>query len=292
MKITHEQFLHRQSLPLEMKEILTTEKIKEWYEHWNGEVYISFSGGKDSTVLLDMARKVYPDIVAVFADTGLEYPEIREFVKTIDNVVWLKPKMQFPEVIEKYGYPIISKEQAQYIHDYRTTKSEKVKHIRIHGNKWGLGKVRKKWMHYLDAPFKISHKCCDKLKKYPFYVYERQTGNHPIVGSMATEGRMRQMMYLKNGCNAFDNNRPISNPMAFWVEQNVWDYIQKYNLPYSKIYNMGYERTGCMFCMFGVHREKNPNRFMKMKETHPKHYKYCMEKLGLDEVLTWMDVEH
>ena len=71
---------------------------------------MAFSGGKDSTVLLDIARKIYPDIEAVYTDTGLEYPELREFVKTIDNVTWLRPKENFKKVVQKYGYPVISKE--------------------------------------------------------------------------------------------------------------------------------------------------------------------------------------
>ena len=105
-----------QSLPLEIKIMKTQARIREWVQHFGLEdVYVSFSGGKDSTVLLDIARKVYPKIEAVFIDTGLEYPEIREFVKTFDNVVWLHPKMNFYQVIKKYGYPLISKEVSECI---------------------------------------------------------------------------------------------------------------------------------------------------------------------------------
>lgn len=101
-----------QSLPLKAKIQMTKYRIREWYEAWDGMIYISFSGGKDSTVLLDIVRNVcgYKDVPAVFVDTGLEYPEIREFVKGFENIVWLKPEMQFKKVIEKYGYPFISKE--------------------------------------------------------------------------------------------------------------------------------------------------------------------------------------
>ncbi len=71
-----------QSLPLERKIEMTAQRIRGWYEHYNGNVAISFSGGKDSTVLMHIARNHWMcdfDIKAVFVDTGLEYPEIRQF---------------------------------------------------------------------------------------------------------------------------------------------------------------------------------------------------------------------
>jgi len=105
-----------QAAPLNVKVMLTKQRIRDWVNHYGEEgVYVSFSGGKDSTVLLTLVREMYPNVPAVFCDTGLEYPEIREFVKTWDNVVWLKPKMNFRQVIEKYGYPMISKEVAECV---------------------------------------------------------------------------------------------------------------------------------------------------------------------------------
>jgi len=159
------QLNQMQNLPLEIKILKTQKRIREWYEQHEGEVYVSFSGGKDSTVLLHIARQIYPDIKAVFIDTGLEYPELRQFVKTIKNVIWLKPKMKFKEVVEKYGYPVISKEQAQYIYQFRTAKSEKTQLTRLYGNKSGRGKISKKWLYLTDAPFKISDQCCNVMKK-------------------------------------------------------------------------------------------------------------------------------
>lgn len=280
----------RQELPLEAKVIMSQQRIRQFYDHFLGDVYVSFSGGKDSTVLLNLVRDMYPSVPAVFVDTGLEYPEIREFVKSVDNVTWLKPKMPFPQVIEKYGFPVVSKEQSQYIQQFRNAKSQKTKDTRWNGNKWGQGKISKKWKFLVDAPFKIDERCCDVMKKKPIYKYEKETGMYPFIGTMACESSHRKILYLKSGCNAFDSKRPKSMPIAFWKEEDVYEYLK--DKPYSKIYDMGYKRTGCMFCMFGVHLEKEPNRFQLMKETHPKQYDYCINKLGCGKVLDYIGVNY
>jgi len=290
-----------QGLPLEVKVIKSKQRIKEWYEAWDGNVYISFSGGKDSTVLLRIVRELYPKVPAVFVDTGLEYPEIREFVKTIDNVVWLKPKISFREVIKKYGYPVISKEQAGWIKDYQIGKTEKRKNR--------INKVSKKWQFLKDAPFKISDECCNVLKKNPVKVYEKENKRYPFIGKLAEESYRRIQDYLKTGCNAFKAKRPVSNPLGFWTEQDILKYIKEFNIPYASIYGeilqdergkyytTGEQRTGCMFCVFGTHLEKEPNRFQRMKITHPQLYQYCMKPwsdggLGLAEVLDFINVPY
>ena len=114
-----------QALPLNIKILMTKQRIRDWInEYGESGVYVSFSGGKDSTVLLDLVRQDYPNVPAVFVDTGLEYPEIREFVKTFDNVEWLRPKMNFRQVIEKYGYPFISKEVSECLYEARKYLTE------------------------------------------------------------------------------------------------------------------------------------------------------------------------
>ena len=106
-----------QCLPLDAKIRMTQNRIRGWYDHFGGDVYCSFSGGKDSTVLLDIIHNtpVVYDVPAVFADTGLEFPEIREFVKSFDDVTIVRLKMNFREAIQKYGYPVVSKEVSRRV---------------------------------------------------------------------------------------------------------------------------------------------------------------------------------
>lgn len=282
----------RQSLPLESKIILSKSRIQQWYEHWEGNVYVSFSGGKDSTVLLHLVRSIYPDVPAMFLDTGLEFPEIKEFVRTIENVDWVCPKMNFKKVIEKYGYPVISKEQSEYIYELRTSHSEILKKNRLYGSKKGRFHISNKWRYLLNAPFNISNKCCYVMKKGPANKYEKMTNRKPFVGTMADEGELRTHNYLRRGCNAFDGHRPRSAPLSFWTERDIWEYIKHFNVPYSRIYDMGYRRTGCMFCMYGIHLEPYPNRFQRMYYTHPKLWDYCIYKLGCGKVLNYLGIPY
>jgi len=286
------QLKQKQVLPLKAKVILTNRRIKEWYEHYKGNVYVSFSGGKDSTVLLHLVRKLYPDVEAVFVDTGLEYPEIREFVKTINNVTVLRPKMAFKQVLDTYGYPVVSKMIATTLRKLRTSNlSEKYRNKLLNGDERGnTGKLSKKYKYLLNAPFKISEQCCDVMKKNPVKIYERKTKKKGFIGTMAEDSFNRQIEYLKQGCNNFSKEK--SMPISFWTQKDVWDYIKKNKLEYSSIYNKGVEHTGCMFCMFGIQFDKTPNRFMCMKKTHPQLYNYCIKNLGIGNVLEFMQIDY
>ena len=309
-KHTAEDLKTMQSWSLERKIQVTQTRIIEWYEYWKGKVYISFSGGKDSTVLLDLARRIYPDIEAVFIDTGLEYPELREFVKTINNVRWLKPEMNFKQVINTYGYPLISKEVADNVYRARNGSQnaiDRMNGLNPDGTLSNFKKGNIKYKYLLNAPFEISNKCCNVMKKKPAKKYEKETGNKPIIATMACESTFRKTGWLQVGCNAFKKDRPSSQPMSFWTEQDVLEYIKRFNIPYASVYGdiikendtyktSGCERTGCVFCGFGCHLDKTPNRFQKLKQTHPKLWEYCMKPvyeggLGMKDVLEYIGVK-
>ena len=260
--------------------------IMDWYYQFHGQVYVGFSGGKDSTVLLHLVRSLFPDVPAVFSNTGLEYPDIIKFVKQTDNVTIIRPKMTFKQVLEKKGDPVVSKEQALYIRQYRNAKSEKQKNLRWNGTAKGNFKIAEKWKFLVNAPFKVSDECCDIMKKQPFHQYEKETGRKPYIGLMAAESNLRKKLFLRDECNAFHAKHPQSRPMIFWTDDDVWAYIKRFNLPYCNLYDRGMKRTGCMFCMFGAHIDDS--RFKALKEIYPNLYDYCMNKLELKKILSYV----
>lgn len=301
-----------QSLPLQAKIIMSQRRIRDWYDYWEGQVYVSFSGGKDSTVLKHLVETTpgVCDVPVVFVDTGLEYPEVRKFATERADVV-VRPEMRFDEVIKTYGYPVASKEVSQKIFEFRNYNlSEQYRKELLTGaNGRTRRKIPEKWKTLIDAPFEVSHKCCDVMKKRPARRYERETGRKAIIGTMASEGAFRRQQWMRHGCNTYDDvKRPTSKPLSFWTEQDVLEYLRLHNLEYASVYGdivdtenglqtTGCERTGCMFCMYGCTYDSTPNRFQRMKETHPRQYDYCMrpvkEKgLGLREVLEYIGVPY
>lgn len=376
-----------QSLPLDAKIEMTKDRIKAWYDAWwryeiydektgktrfvtfdnrnyndeppmketeyivsahPGSVYVSFSGGKDSTVLKHIVDSMYDDVPSLFVNTGLEYPEIQKFAMSQKNVVTVRPEMRFDEVIKKYGFPVVSKEVANTVRGakhgggsgkWKTTRMQRLRGelLDSDGNKSAYN--CEKWAFLLDAPFEVSDQCCAVMKKKPAKQYEKETGRKPIIGTLANESRYRQQQWVRNGCNSFDGARARSAPLSFWTEQDILHYIKRYDVPYCSVYGdirikphgedgsldqldlidylgcyapedtlitTGCKRTGCIFCMFGCHLEKEPNRFQMLKETHPRQYNYCInggemvdgkwqpskEGLGLGKVLDYIGVDY
>lgn len=406
---TKELLKELQSMSLFEKIEMTKDRIEDWYMTFHGNVCVSFSGGKDSTVLLHLVRSMYPDVPAVFSDTGLEYPELKAFVRKQDNVTVIRPKMAFNEVITKYGYPLVGKEVAEAIHyarrilpedrpdggerEARNKRAEMLglrskdssrtaepswdphngaeqlesdnRPAETEGIAWtaerrtyletarrrsdltgveqqptafrkqltgsypsneqrtsrssnGIGVTtddstdwsnwrrkcltgsdpkmlgnsaftKTKWLPLAQkAPFKISHYCCTVMKKSPLGVYYRKEKRKPYLGTMAEESRLRKSAWLRHGCNAYNSAKKTSQPLSFWTEQDILDYIALYGLEIAsvygdvledengRVYTTGAQRTGCIFCGFGMHLEKGETRFQRLHRTHPKLYDYAV----------------
>ena len=310
-----------QSLPLKYKIIMTKQRIKAWYDYFDGNVYVSISGGKDSQVLAHIVKEMYPDVPLVFVNTGLEFDSVRlKGFELADEV--LRPSMNFVSVITKYGYPVINKEVAQTLYecqnrkikglDAPTYRMEKLNGTLIDKNNGKLSSYNiPQYKFLLDAPFKISHKCCDVMKKIPCKSYEKTTNRKPFLGIMAEESRLRKQKWIQHGCNAFNEKRPTSQPLSFWTEQDILHYINQNNIDIAEIYGdivytdkdgmfydndlfndymplttTGVKRTGCVFCMFGI--AQDTERFLKLKEAEPKKYDFVMRGGKFDEQGMWI----
>lgn len=160
---------------------------------------------------------------------------------------------------------------------------------------------KEKWLPLAEkAPFRISHYCCNIMKKLPLHGYQTKTKRVPYLGTMAEEGRMREQAWKRHGCNAFDSKKQTSQPLSFWTEQDVLAYILREGLDIATVYGnivtldkdgmpttpmpgvpcrlctTGADRTGCVFCGFGFHLEKGETRFQRLKRTHPRLYEYSI----------------
>lgn len=324
---TRDELKQLQSLSLDIKIAMSKKRIQQWANEFGTDgVYVSFSGGKDSTVLLELVRGLYPDVEAVYVDTGLEYPEIRGFVKKFDNVTILRPKKNFKQVITEYGYPVISKDisgkTAEVKRSLELGNNNTVRYRQFMGvEKNDNGQPSEfncvKYKFLLDAPFKISDKCCSEMKKKPFREHEKRVGKVPLIGQLSVESRLRQSNWIRYGCNAFGMKNPQSNPMSFWVENDVLRYIHENKLTIADVYGevvvdsadqvpgqiniydyledyrgctyrtTGCDRTGCMFCLHGAHLEKGTGRLERMKKTHPDRYNFVMRGGALGKDGMW-----
>lgn len=311
------QFSQRKYLPWEVKLQLTRTRIREWYENWNEMVYVSYSGGLDSTVLLHLVRKELGDsIPAVFSNTGLEFPEIIKFARRASGEYReIEPRdkngkrISFRDVILTEGYPVISKETAQKLRKLRHGNlSERYKNYLLNGDERGkFGMLPKKWRFLIDAPFDSSEKCCDVMKKNPLKKYVRETGRVPFIGVTQDEGFKREHQYAHTGCNVYDGSTVKSQPLGFWTKQDVLRYVVENDIeicsvygdikqtPCGEYYLSGEQRTGCMFCAFGAHLEAEPNRFQRMSTQYPNQYRFCMKPvceggLGMAEVLEYIGI--
>ena len=285
------------AMPLEAKIVQTKFLINQAIRTFGEEhCYISYSGGKDSTVLSHIAKQLCPNILHLFANTTNEYPETLrhiqwEVAENHTNIITVLPidikgeMWNFKKVVERYGFPMFSKRVSNAIRTYQHARTPQTKQNSIDY----IDRNFKKYQKYMELP--ISDKCCDKLKKEPLRRKAKELGMEcAILGILASESYQREKSWLEYGCNVFykfkDNQ---CKPLSFWSDEDINEYIEKYNVKISDLYSMGYTRNGCMYCGFGVQLEPpERNRYKKLKETHPLQYAYFMD--NFDSLMIQCDI--
>lgn len=276
--MTSEELKSRQSWDWKKKVDHSLGVIDQYISRLDGKVYVSFSGGKDSSVLLDLCRVFDKNIQAVFFNTGMEYPDIVYYVRSLQkqgyNIDIRSPSSRPKDIWANTGFPLISKEQAHKLYYMKHRPGSKTA---LAG--WADPNLQHSvsmcWRFLVDKPFSCSAQCCDILKKHPAHEYQRETGLFPIVGTMASESLLRKEQYLiRGGCNSFNPENTLSTPLSIWNTEDVWNYIHDRHLRISDIYYKGVRRTGCVCCGFGAHLE--PHRFDTLYALYPKLYLQMM----------------
>jgi 3'-phosphoadenosine 5'-phosphosulfate sulfotransferase (PAPS reductase)/FAD synthetase len=308
LKFPKENFRLMKNRPYGVKPLFSMKRVQEWHQHWKGQIYISFSGGLDSSVLAYIVCQAYEQyhlegkIPLVFSDTGMEFPEIREFVHEYTEwlkgkfpdldieLVTIRPKHTFQWVCENKGFPLISKETAAKIRKLRHGKlKERYRNYLLHGDERGkYGMLSKKWQYLADTreiKEDISDQCCDVLKKEPFKRYIKETGRYPFIGITQDESFRRENQYNHTGCNVYDGTTIKSQPMGFWPKQEVIRYAVENEIPICSVYGKpvkneagewvftGEQRTGCVLCGFGCHLESEPNRIQRLCDSDVKSHR-------------------
>ena len=247
----------RQQWTLQQKIDHSLGVIEAFNVHFDGQVFVSFSGGKDSCVMLSLVEMVLPQVPVVFIMTGCESPSVCRFIRQQQDrhrIEIIKPEKTLRQVFSECGFPLVSKEVS---HDIQAVRRNP--YCQSSRRKLWLGNphhIPERWMYLLNEPYEVSDRCCFWLKKKPSHDYMKRTGRRPFLGLLASEGYTRQSTYIKRGgCNSFSEDGKqyaTSWPLAIWTEQDVWAYIHDRRIDIPDIYSMGATRTGCMGCGFGA----------------------------------------
>lgn len=334
------EFSELQALPYVQKVELAKIRAREFKRiadrDYGKNVHVSV-GGLDSITLLFFLRKfVDPDIVSV-SISSLEDKSIQKIHKQIGVTHILTPYKSKVEVLNTLGFPIVSKEKANKINYLLTPDSPKQTfiHAIMTGDMGEQGhfehsdkiKLPEKWirlfgknyaehrpdLRFSTPPeFKVSSRCCYYMKEKPADDWAKENNSVPYLGLMASEGGQREMGLIKNGCNYFGKNTIRSCPFATFTRQDLLRLAIELNVPVPEIYGTiernekgelyttKAQRTGCTMCGFGLHMEKRPHRFDRLRERDPKEWHFWMyncctdskgSKYGWGRVLDYIGVQ-
>lgn len=271
-------------------------RIEDLYHETDGKCYVSFSGGKDSTVLLALIKlceEVYTippgAIPAVFSNTGIELGVTVDFVRLVRDSGWyqnvqvVRPEKSFDWTIKKYGKPLKSKLRSEALHRWKcANRTQYLFDSLITGEVNGKVTIRTKLadkdMHMVsdDFPIIASPKCCDILKKKPFRKYEKDNGiKGAMTGVRMAEGGAREMRAVERNregkmCTYTNHGVLYKLPIVDWNDEDVEKFIKEYKVPLSDAYTKyGMDRTGCMACPFSKFADRSlyylyyhePNRY-------------------------------
>lgn len=325
--MTPHEFMQKQLLPYEAKVAHAEIRAREFIDQLDGDVFCSV-GGLDSITLLTFLRKYISKDIPGVSVSVLEDKSIQRVHDTFENFKKLTPLKSKVQVIRDHGYPVISKEKAGKIQLMQnpTEKNATVRHAIITGETGKLGGFRtvetgsrmrlpQKWLNlfggpenekygtnYKTAPFKVSPDCCYYMKERPCDIYAKETGRKPYMGLMASEGGQRQRALMKHGCNYYGKTVTRSCPFAIFSRQDILQLSLDLRVEVPAIYGtierdekgMLYttraQRTGCTMCGFGIHIEKRPHRFDRLREDNPKEWYFWMYTMGWGEVLNYIGV--
>ena len=316
-----QQFMRLRKLPYDEKVRYAEEIAYSFLEapEISGRAYVAV-GGLDSITLLLFLRKIGIDVPAISC-SNLEDKSIQVIHKQL-GVHCLKSQKTKVEVIQEFGWPVLSKEIAGKIETLQrpTEKNKTVRHAIITGETGEFGGYRKssrmkmanKWLKlfagyenenegtdYKTAPFLVSQKCCYYLKEKPCNDYAKRTGRYPYMGLMASEGGRRAKMLMMNGCNYISKGTKRSCPFAIFGRQDLLQLALDLNVPVPSIYGeivrdqdgtlrtTKAQRTGCSMCGFGIHLEKRPHRFDLLWESNQKEWEFWMNRVMKDSDGEW-----
>lgn len=263
-----------QALPLSVKIGKAQELLEQVLnDHGAENVYLAFSGGRDSAVIAHMLEKQAPAVTFVFQNTHLEFRETLEYIRWWEDtynrkIIRIKPLKSFKWVLKNHGYPFFSKRLSDLI---RRAQHGSVK-ARISVEKLGYA-----WA--IDAGVPISDKCCYYLKHGSAPELEKKF-TACILGTTAAESRTRRRHWISFGCYfPVEKGTDRVLPLSFWNTRDVIEYHELTGLPWAKLYDMGFTRNGCRLCGFGSHIAR-PNKFELLARHFPVFWKKAMEKLG------------
>ena len=236
--------------------------IIEKYEEEN--FYVSFSGGKDSTVLHHLIDEAIPNnnIPRVFINTGIEYRFIQEFVKdmakTDNRICEVNSGVNIPTMLREKGYPFKSKGHSHKVALFQHGSNAPTVIEYARGGEFNCPKILQ-YQFKKNYDLKISDRCCYELKKNVIKRYEKENNRHvAILGLRLGEGGQRAN---HQGCVVFDKGglltrfKPLNPLNDDWIE---W-YVKEKNIKLCKLYYPPYNfnRTGCKGCPYSIHLQEH-----------------------------------